>query len=184
MRPKGYVKTSYSCCNLENGDHTLTLAYLKGEIWKITADIRSVSVKSATRKPFTFVQKVKDVSPTSVATTNIIARRPRMRWWKIEAECRECKVDGTLVSATFSADSEQAYTFQCPKCHEIFTWRVYASALTHRALVNDLTTDKVNEMCKNVPLRPPLAIAPPTLSEDDAKLLLEMHILPDDGRLM
>ena len=104
------------------------------------------------------------------------------RWWNIEAQCNECKVSCTLQEALFSADGELTYIFQCPKCKTLVRRTLFASALAHRALMQDFHA-KTNQ--PNTPVQPLLQLppAPRTLTKQDVRDLRSLHIDPEDGRL-
>ena len=100
-----------------------------------------------------------------------------MRWHTATLECPQCKAPCVLQLAAFSADSEISFQFTCPKCNEIFTWRVYASALAHKALMNDFMCEKVKRLIE------PLAEAPKRVfTDDDLAELKELHILDEPER--
>lgn len=111
------------------------------------------------------------------------------RWWNIEAQCNECKVSCTLQEALFSADGELTYIFQCPKCKTLVRWTLFASALAHRALMQDFHAKTNAKPCVQAPaqpITPPLALpAPPiTLTKQDERQLHSWGIaMPEDGTL-
>ena len=109
------------------------------------------------------------------------------KWWSVEVQCQICKIPAVINGVNFSADGELAISVTCPKCQENFSWHVFASALSHRALVNDLMANKVEKMCRNTPLQPPLAELPPPpehLSKEDESWLKAMSIDPESGSLV
>ena len=107
------------------------------------------------------------------------------KWWSVEVQCQTCKVPADINGVNFSADSEIAICVTCPKCKESFRWHIFATALAHRALVNDLMNEKVEKLVRATPLRPPLSLpaTPERLTVRDAKWLKEMNVDPEDGGL-
>jgi hypothetical protein len=107
-----------------------------------------------------------------------------VKWWGISLDCPEHKKSCILQVATFSADGELRFTFWCPDCKEFYNYQVFASALQHRALMNDIGADKQIPR-KPQPVRPPTALpSPPTvLTDDDKEWEHFMGIDPEDGRL-
>jgi hypothetical protein len=107
------------------------------------------------------------------------------KWWGAAVQCQTCDIPANINGLNFSADGELAITARCPKCQRDFFWKVFASALAHRALLNDMTAHKVEKLVRNSPLRPPLELPapPPHLSNEDAAWFLELHIDPESGSL-
>jgi hypothetical protein len=112
----------------------------------------------------------------------------KQTWWGVHVSCPQCKGDTTLQLAFFSSDGEMKFTFYCPTCKELLNWNVYASALAHMALRNDLQKDKLTTPVKlhpGKPVKPPLQL--PRIAEhltvNDTKWLREMNVDPEEGLL-
>lgn len=102
-----------------------------------------------------------------------------MQWWGATIQCPECKCDTVLQIAMFSADGELKFTFWCPKCKELYHWRVFATSLQHQAFINDM--EKAQRVIPvSRPLKPPLQIPPEKISEEDRNFMKDFHIDPDD----
>ena len=102
-------------------------------------------------------------------------------WMKCGMLCPDCKQQVKLDDVAASADGELRISGLCPKCHERVSLRVFATALAHQALCNDIArchTSPVIPVSRR--LTPPLAIPPEKISDDDRKLLEEFGICPDD----
>ena len=100
------------------------------------------------------------------------------RWWGISLSCPKCKADTTLQLMAYSADGEFRLTFYCVDCRETIQWRVFASQLAHRAMLNDMEKQTPIVPATRV-LRPPILPKPEKVTEDDRKFLEDFGISPD-----
>jgi hypothetical protein len=109
-----------------------------------------------------------------------------MRWHGVSIDCVNCNIPCLFVGAAFSADLEFAFNFKCSKCGENFNWRVYASALAHKALIDDMAFEKMKRIERKMkglidpPLAEPAIPATLALTEDDKAWERAMHISPND----
>ena len=105
------------------------------------------------------------------------------RWWNIDAQCNECNVSCKLQEALFSADGELTFIFQCPKCKTLVRWTVFATALAHRAIMQDFHAKTNTE---RTPAQPPLTLPPPPpkLTAQDMRDLQKWAIEPPKDGLL
>ena len=107
-------------------------------------------------------------------------------FWGVDVFCPKCKKSATLQLVLFSADGELKMTYFCFGCREALEYRTFASALAHRALLNDIdaerkeTKRKREERGGRPPLEPPLAVPPPAITDEDRKWEREMGIDPGE----
>ena len=109
----------------------------------------------------------------------------QMTWWGANLLCPKCNKDTTLQLCNFSADGELMFVFYCTTCKELIHWRIFASSLAHRALVQDINREKNKQLAPSKPVKPPLQISRviDKLTVADAKWLKSMEIDPEDGKL-
>lgn len=93
-------------------------------------------------------------------------------WWLLVIVCGGCNQPAPLHDFRFSADGELLFIGRCDTCKAMVHLTVYASKLSHIALRQDM--DKADKPKAQTPVRPPLAISPPTFTEQDKKYLHEM----------
>ena len=98
-------------------------------------------------------------------------------WSNCGILCPDCKQQVRLDDVASSADGELRISGLCPKCRERVSLRVFATALAHQALCNDIArchTSPIVPVSRR--LNPPLAIPPEKISDDDKRLLHEFGI--------
>ena len=99
----------------------------------------------------------------------------KKHWWGTFLHCPECKSECILQLMFFAADGELQFKYWCPKCKEIYQWDVYATQLAHQALLNDMENDRKNPPTIQ-PVKPPLRLKPPLMTEEDKKDAHDMGI--------
>jgi len=111
------------------------------------------------------------------------------KWWGVEAQCPKCHTDCVLQAVLFSADGELKCVFACFGCKQAVSYKVFAQALAHRALMNDIESHEKRQG-KGL-ITPPLALPAPVhdaelnLTADDKLWEHSMGISDDeplDGR--
>jgi hypothetical protein len=98
-------------------------------------------------------------------------------------DCPVCHKDCELQKLLFSADSELEFIFMCLDCKRLVQWKVFATALAHRALMNDMEKTHKKEV-QTGPIKPPLQLPAGEpdlkLTKQDRRDLKSLHILPPE----
>ena len=95
------------------------------------------------------------------------------QWWYTGIKCPKCEGDPTLQMVAYAADGELRFSYYCVTCKEMLHWRIYSSALAIRALMLDL---EHNTPVESKPVKPPLRLKPPLLTEKDKEDAHDMGI--------
>ena len=104
----------------------------------------------------------------------------KMSWWGASCQCQECNSDTILQMVMFASDGQFRFIYWCQRCKDTRMWDVYASQIAHQALLNDL--EKARKASPTVkPLKPPLQIKPPLMTDKDKKDAHDMGINLENG---
>jgi len=102
-------------------------------------------------------------------------------WYPISLVCSVCTADMALTQAQYSADGELRWLFACPKCANVLAWRVFASALAHTAMANDIERHIAGKVKPQRTVQPPLlAAGKPMMTDADKQFEKAIGIVPED----
>lgn len=96
-----------------------------------------------------------------------------MFWHRLTFPCPRDGVDIKISEILGGADGEMIFEGICPICE--LTWK-FKTDMERILKYCELADNHGNEAIKGKPLKPPLALPPPQITEDDKALMRGMHI--------
>jgi hypothetical protein len=106
--------------------------------------------------------------------------------WPLAFRCLDCKEKLKITEVLAAQDGDFKISGYCPNCPKDDEGKfIHFSFTTDWKRIKQYCIDcdsSTEESERGKPLKPPLALLPPTLSEEDKKYMREMHIDPENGK--
>ena len=101
-------------------------------------------------------------------------------WHKILFPCPKCDQEIQITEILAAADEDMLIMGICVRCNAEWKFKTDMNRIKQFCRLGDQQAHDEAEALKNQPLRPPLALPPPQMTEDDLKYLRKMRILDED----